>query len=140
MLPSSGKISIADIANEMGKSLPDSLQNLVQASILSDKTAPFSLSDFYGYEHIRTIQFSIGMNQPTGFNAGGFIQASETLNTSLTIYLRVIGDQGSIQDVMVFMPTGGYVEWTALMNGNENIMQTYITYISPEQSGDERYW
>src|ERR1035437_3824993 len=53
-LPSSGHISLVDIYTEIHGSPPSqgagvSLATLNAASNLADKTAPYNISDFYGY-------------------------------------------------------------------------------------------
>lgn len=55
-LPCSGPISLGDIYNEIYGVYPDNnytvtLYDLVQASFLADKSAPYNISDFYCYTH-----------------------------------------------------------------------------------------
>ena len=50
-LPTSGIITFEMIKEELGLTGSQSLNDLIQASNLADKTAPHSISSFYGYSH-----------------------------------------------------------------------------------------
>jgi len=73
-LPSSGQISIQQIYNwmnaagEMPYSTSYSINTLNSASHLTDKTAPYSLSDWYGYYLLLTASISGGGPSPICYN------------------------------------------------------------------------
>lgn len=96
-LPSSGTLTMGQIrdwmidAGELSSVTTVSLQELVDASHLADKTAPYSISDFYGYEvegvNSAPLLFNVvnnfpGVRDPWPHYAAGFIY----LNSGLTIY------------------------------------------------------
>ncbi|TVZ55592.1 hypothetical protein OD91_0847 [Lutibacter sp. Hel_I_33_5] len=76
-LPSSGVITFDMIKTELGLTGAQSLNDLVQASNLADKTAPHNIHQFYGYSHAPTIKSTIvsvnTVASPCDYHSGGDI-------------------------------------------------------------------
>lgn len=68
-LPESGLITFNMIKTELGLTGSKSLDDLVQASNLVDKSVPHNISDFYGYTH--TIGTGWDLNDLTTDYVGG---------------------------------------------------------------------
>lgn len=134
-LPSSGPLSLGQIATELGVS--HSNVSLRSLSATAGFSIPDSISKFYGYSHV---VIDICGSSSAG-NASGFITSSEEVNITLTVFFTVYDDMGGQYDQTAQIFNGSangswFVEFTNFL---ANLSYVQITGISPDNSGGQNY-
>lgn len=116
------------------------LATLVSFSYLADKSAPYSIFDFYGYTHPHLVTFGITGSQTSPTTCGGTITASENLNTNVSFLITYTTDLDGDQLTFATMLSGtNSIPWSGSTTNGAMYLQVVISSVTPTSSGDQRY-
>lgn len=140
MLPSSGQLSLGDIATELGVAhLGVSLRSM---SGTAGKSTPDAVSEFYGYSALTTVGLSISATDMGGGSISVYIFSDTAIdaNSSLTVSFSLVGDDGQGYLYNATIASGGTSTSGSFGISNSASLTSYgITGASPDPNGSQTY-